>query len=289
MRHIMLISGKDSLATAIVQIARDPSLPYELVFNEVGWELPDTLAWIDQVEQCFGRKITRCGDDLTDICYRENCLPLPFRRFCTKYAKIQALNDYLGKSPATIYFGLRADEPERVGYAAPSYQTPRYPLREAGLDLPAVWALCESKGLLPPLFPWKWLEDRILELLGADAWLLNQLPPWQRAMLVAWRVRNNCSLCFYKRRYEWVGLLEHYPEIFEFGEKLEKDLCHRQEHTWVSGMRLSEFRAKAMEIKERQARRVVKFLRSRLQRDLFDDDDPPDLLGITSCGLLCGK
>jgi hypothetical protein len=43
MRHIILISGKDSLATALVQIQRSPDLPYELVHNEVKWDLPETL------------------------------------------------------------------------------------------------------------------------------------------------------------------------------------------------------------------------------------------------------
>ena len=35
MRHLILISGKDSLACAIVQTERAPSLPYEFVFNDV--------------------------------------------------------------------------------------------------------------------------------------------------------------------------------------------------------------------------------------------------------------
>jgi hypothetical protein len=34
MRHIILISGKDSLATAIVQRDAEPSHDYEYVFNE---------------------------------------------------------------------------------------------------------------------------------------------------------------------------------------------------------------------------------------------------------------
>ena len=114
MRHIMLISGKDSLAAAIVQITAEPDLPYELVNNETGWDLPDVLEWIHRVGEFFGRPIIRCGDDLTEICIEQNCLPLAgIRRFCTRLAKINPLNDFLGKDQSTIYFGLRADEPDR--------------------------------------------------------------------------------------------------------------------------------------------------------------------------------
>lgn len=131
MRHIMLISGKDSLATAIVQREREPNLPYEYIHNETGWDLPDTLEWLRRVEHVLGISIYRCGDDLTEICFEQNCLPLAgIRRFCTKYAKIRPLNDYLGCTPATIYFGLRFDEPQRQGYTAPKYQVARYPLVE---------------------------------------------------------------------------------------------------------------------------------------------------------------
>ena len=95
MRHIILISGKDSLATAIVQVARAPDLDYEFVHNDTGWDLPETLQWLRRVEAYLEKPLLRLGDDLTEICRRENCLPTSWRRFCTKYAKIQPLNDYL--------------------------------------------------------------------------------------------------------------------------------------------------------------------------------------------------
>ena len=43
MRHIIPISGKDSLATAISQRARFPDVPYEYVYNDTRMELPETL------------------------------------------------------------------------------------------------------------------------------------------------------------------------------------------------------------------------------------------------------
>lgn len=196
MRHIILISGKDSLATALVQTARDPDLPYEFVHNDTGWDLPETLEWISRVEAHLGKPIIRCGDDLTQICIEENCLPLAgIRRFCTKLAKIKPLNDFMGRDAAIVYFGLRADEPARAWWVVPPDhpQQPRYPLRELGLTLTDVWQICAGANLLPPEFHWAWMEKRVRVLLGSDQYLLDDLPPWERQQLLAWRSRSNCG------------------------------------------------------------------------------------------------
>lgn len=289
MRHVILISGKDSLATAIVQSRSEPGLPYEYVFNEVGWDLPETLEWIGRVESYLGKPILRLGDDLTEVCLEQNCLPMPWRRFCTKYAKIKPLNDYLGASPATVYFGLRADEPDRIGYVAPPKQPlyPRYPLREHGLGIANVWRICQDAGLLPPTFHWAWLECRVRELLGQYAGMIDAMEPWQRAAAFAWRSRSNCDRCFYARLYERIGLWEHYPDRYEDACRLEESLCHRDEFTWVKGYRLRDLPARAAEIKETHARKVAKAIMQGCQRLLFEDDN--DDLQTTSCGLLCGK
>lgn len=50
MRHIIPISGKYSLAAALVQLQIDPSLDYEYVFNPTGAELPCVFEWIKKVE-----------------------------------------------------------------------------------------------------------------------------------------------------------------------------------------------------------------------------------------------
>ncbi len=290
MRQIMLISGKDSLATAIVQLRREPGLPYELVHNETGWDLPETLEWIQRVGVYFNRPIIKCGDDLTEICIEENCLPLAGqRRFCTRLAKIKPLNDYLGKAEATLYFGLRADEPDRVGYTAPDYQHSCYPLRELGLRLNDVWKLCESVDLLPPTFHWVWMESRVRQLLGADQYLLDGLPPWERASLLAWRSRSNCDRCMYARLYEKVGLYEHCPDRWEDACLLEERLCHRDEFTWAKGYRLRDLVPRAAAIKDKRAKAIVKYLRTKQVRSLWDDDEQPDELLSTSCGLFCGK
>jgi hypothetical protein len=290
MRHIILISGKDSLATAIVQIARDPLLPYELVHNDVGWDLPETLAWIVRVGEHFGREIIRVGDDLTAVTYEQGCLPYFGRRFCTRLAKIKPVTDWLGTTPATIYYGLRADEPDRVGYQPipGDVITPSFPLRELGIGLVEVWEIVSKAGLLPPQFRWHWMEERVRSLLGDDQFLLDNLEPWRQSELLAWRSRSNCAFCFYARQYEIVGLYEHCLEMFELGNRLERDLGHKG-FTFKPGHSMPHLVARSAVIKEKRAKAVVKYLRTKQVRFLWDDDESPDELTTTSCGLLCGK
>lgn len=66
-RHIIPISGKDSLTTAIVQIKRNPELPYEFMFNPTGAEYPEVFEWLDNVEKFLGAKIIHVGEHLETI------------------------------------------------------------------------------------------------------------------------------------------------------------------------------------------------------------------------------
>lgn len=56
------------------------------------------------------------------------------------------------------------------------------------------------------------------------------------------------------------------------------------------GVRLADLIPRADAIKERRAKSIVRFLVTKEVRCLFEaDDGVPDLLAVTSCGLLCGK
>ena len=60
-RHIIPISGKDSLATALTQIAKEPNIDYEFMFNPTGEELPEVFVWIEKVEKYLGKPIIQVG------------------------------------------------------------------------------------------------------------------------------------------------------------------------------------------------------------------------------------
>lgn len=225
MRHIVTISGKDSAAAALVQLARKPDLPYEFVFCDVRMELPETYAWIAKLETTLGIKVVRIGRSLESVIAEQNMLPSQNRRFCTKYGKVFPSRDYINGEEAVQYFGIRADEVGRMaGFQGMPNITPCYPLVECGLDLPAVYTVLGKRDILPPTFHWERLFEAVYHRTdNAGRELIDGLKPWERAFLFAWRSRANCFMCFYQRRYEWVGLLEHHPALFDEAQRIEHD------------------------------------------------------------------
>lgn len=301
MRHIIPISGKDSLCTALVQQAREPDLPYEYIFCDVRMELPETYSWLKKVESHLGVKVVRVGKSLEDVIAEEGILPSHQTRYCTRLAKIHPLRDYLCGEPAIQYLGIRADEGARAG--AGFQETPtlkaRYPLVECGIDLPAVYSILGSQDLLPPNFFWQRLYDEVYDRCGDGLrrYLEEELPraPWRRASLFSWRSRSNCFMCFYQRLYEWVGLLEHHVDLFTRAEALE------EEYGSVDGTNgrirdapfyfsqdtpLRSIRVRAEDIFNRRVRQVYNLLIDTKRASV---DKSLDLLSLTSCGAYCGK
>lgn len=195
-RHILSLSGgKDSTALAIYLRDRIPELEY--VFCDTGEELPETYEYLERVEAFLGKRITRLkanGLTFRDLLEaRRGFLPSPTARWCTQYLKIKPFEDYVGDAPVVSYIALRADEPHRKGYISTKPNVvPRYPFIEEGIRKDDVVGILESSGL--------------------------GLPAYYR-----WRSRSGCYFCFFQRRIEWVGLLEHHPDLFEMAASYEKE------------------------------------------------------------------
>lgn len=296
MRHIIPISGKDSLATAIVQMARSPELPYEFVYNDTRMELPDTYAWMDKVEKSLGIKIIRAGKSLATIIEEQKILPSPMTRYCTKYAKVFPMRDYIGKdSSATVYFGIRADE-DRAGAQETKNLNVSYPLKDMGINLAMVYRIVGDRDLMPPSFFWERMHESVRDALGNDAWLIDELPRWIFDRTFAWRSRPNCFMCFYQRLYEWLGLHEHYPELFYEAQRIESRHGYSENTKshpffWLGRDKpLSHIIENAERIFQSRVNRIVKLIRQRKQQDLFADALYDELEAAqTSCGLYCGK
>lgn len=290
-RHIMPVSGKDSLAAWLVQRARAPQHHYEPMFNPTGAETPEVDVWLAKVELYTGAAIHRVGDSLEEIIDEIGMLPSVQARFCTRKSKIEPMEDWIGKAEAIVYYGIRADE-KRGGYTntrKPNI-TPCYPLIEAGVDLAGVWELCRAADLLPPTFFWESLYADVVMLLGDYAGAIDALSPVMRQRLFAWRSRMNCSFCFFQRAYEWIGLFEHHPALFWRAVEMEETIG-AADYTWRYKQPLRSLLARADAIKRRRAYQIVKYLLPQ-QSHLFDQDeegDVPDLLQVVSCGLFCGK
>lgn len=303
MRHIIPISGKDSCATALVQVARQPDLPYELLFTDVGSELPETYAWLETVERRVGRPITRVGENLETLIRKEGILPAPKLRYCTRKGKIKPMEDFIGGDEAVVYFGIRADEDSHRGYQDTGRHRiiPSYPLRELGIGLAGVYLILEKQKIAPPgsLFFWKRLYDTVVERFDhsnrGGLWkrqpaadLLATYPRHIFDTLFSWRSRSNCYFCFFQAMYEWVGLLEHHPELFDKAERIEQSVVagetERDENWhWRPDGSLDNIRRKKDRIFLKRVAFVLKAMRSR-KLTLYESE-----LAASSCGLFCGK
>ena len=289
MRHIIPISGKDSLAAAIIQRNQKPEIDYEFMVNQTGEELPEVFEWIKKVELFLGKSIIITGESLRDIIEHDYNWFLPSRnaRYCTRLSKIEPMEKFIGKEPATVYYGIRFDEQQRSGYnnAQKKNIIIKCPLIDAEMSIDDVYALNASYNLSPPTFFWQWMWDYVTERTGVG--VFDSYPKWKIDALFSWRTRTNCAMCFNQRRYEWIGLLEHHPNMFWEYESWE----HNVSEYFLAGknMPLKKMADQASVIKIRRANAIIKYVVSGMTQPLFDEPGFVDTLSATSCGLLCGK
>lgn len=289
MRHVIPISGKDSLATAIVQREYQPKLDYEYIFNQTGMELPEVYIWLDKASEYLGKPITKTGRNLFDIILEKDILPSGQKRFCTELSKIRPMENYLGKGECTVYYGLRFDEQSRVGYQRKTNKfsiTPSYPLRDLHLGLPEVWTILEQRNLLPPAFIWQEVLEKVQKRMGVYTSIIDTLTPWQYRDLFSWRKRQfNCFGCFYMGLYEFAGLWHYYPEQFKMISDLECEVGG-DDYSLKQGIWLSDIPKRYDEIVSKRVKAICKTLYDYAQGKMFQDLDE---LNIASCGLFCGK
>lgn len=289
MRHIIPISGKDSLATAIVQREYKPDYEYEYIFNQTGMELPEVYIWLDRASEYLGKHIVQCGRDLFEVIEEEGFLPSSQQRFCTRLSKIRPMELYLKEGECTVYYGLRYDEPSRVGYQRQSKKysiTPSYPLRTLHLGLPEVWTILEQRNLLPPSFIWDEVLDKVTKKMGLYSTIIDTLNPWEYRDLFSWRKRQfNCYGCFYMSLYEFAGLSRFYPTEFEKVATME-ETTGADGYTLKQGWKLRDIPLHYDEIVNKRVKSICKTLYDYAQGKMFQDLDE---LNIVSCGLFCGK
>ena len=292
MRHIIPISGKDSLATALVQLKRQPDLPYEYMFNPTGAELPEVFDWINKVELYLGKEIIRVGENLEDIIEDYNFfLPSGQARYCTRQSKIQPMEKWIGKDECTIYYGIRADE-VRKGYVNPSGRiTVVLPLDEENINIDGVYEIINHHGLKPPTFFWKQVYDKVCKIIGGESVLKSLLKDWQIDMIFAWRSRANCYFCYNQRQYEWCGLLEYHPDLFWNAESMEHKGGEKT-YSWNSNRTLRWIYENKESIVDKRVKSIVKIIDKLKQGEMNfnnNEDGFNDVLSTASCGLFCGK
>jgi len=258
-RHLLGLSGgKDSAALAIYMRDRVPDMEY--YFTDTGAELPETLEFVDLMEDYLGKEITRLNGERQFDYYlklHNNFLPSAQQRWCTINLKLKPFEEFVGEDEVISYVGIRADEPQREGYIStkPNIKAV-FPFKEDGLFKEDIIRLLEDSGLgLPKYYDW--------------------------------RSRSGCHFCFYQRKIEWIGLYENHPDLFEDAKKYEKyDEKTGKRYTWSQGESLEELLARKDEIKAKFKKDNQKVSRSKGLVDvILDSEDDNDDDGCLVCML----
>ncbi len=193
-RHLLGLSGgKDSSALAIYLRDKIPEMEY--FFADTGAELPETLEFIDLLEDYLGKKIERLNTNKNFDYYlklHNNFLPSARQRWCTINLKLIPFEEFVGNDEVISYIAIRADEPSRQGYISKkSNIRTSMPFREGGITKEDVVHMLEASGIGMPKY-------------------------------YDWRSRSGCYFCFFQRKEEWVGLQEHHPDLFEKAKTYER-------------------------------------------------------------------
>lgn len=251
-RHLLGLSGgKDSSALAIYLRDKIPEMEY--FFADTGAELPETLEFIDLLEDYLGKPIVRlnAGRDFDYyLKLHNNYLPSPNQRWCTINLKLIPFENFVGNDLAISYIAIRADEPDRSGYISKkSNITTRFPFKENGLVKYDIKDILESSGLGVPDY-------------------------------YQWRSRSGCYFCFFQRKEEWIGLKKHHPDLFNKAKEYEKfDENSGKKYTWNQSGTLDEL---LLKIKKEK---IVKLTRSKKLIDNFSDNEDDSDDGCLICTL----
>lgn len=235
-RHLLGLSGgKDSSALAIYMRDKVPEMEY--FFADTGAELPETLEYIDVLEDYLGKKITRLNAAKSFdwyLQYHGNFLPSARQRWCTVNLKLIPFEEFVGSDQAVSYIAIRADEPTRSGYSSkrkPNIST-RMPFREDGLGKDEVMSILAEAGIGLPKY-------------------------------YSWRSRSGCYFCFFQQQEEWAGLKKHHPDLFKNAKAYEfEDKDTGRLFTWNQAGPLDEVvqRAEESETKPKKVWRPKKLI-----------------------------
>ncbi|MCG5531009.1 phosphoadenosine phosphosulfate reductase family protein [Halorhodospira halochloris] len=253
-RHLLGLSGgKDSSALAIYLRDRVPEMEY--FFADTGAELPETLEYIDMLEDYLGKRIVRLNAERDFDYYlklHNNYLPSPKQRWCTVNLKLVPFEQFVGSDSVVSYIAIRADEPTRSGYISSKTNIKtKFPFKEDGLDKQDIIDILVSSGL--------------------------GLPEYYN-----WRSRSGCYFCFFQRQDEWLGLRQNHPDLFEKAKQYEKtDPETGKAYTWNQAGTLEEIIDKAQNSKNK----MTKNRKANKLIDNFANDDDEDDDGCLICTL----
>ncbi len=266
-KHVLGISGgKDSSALALYVKETRPELKIEYFFTDTGHELPETNDFVDQLEEKLGyihrlndrslNGIEGRGDKTFSHLLKEhgNYLPSQRDRWCTVQMKLKPFESWADSFinngyEIKNYVGIRADEPNRIGFMAAGKAIESvFPFREDGIVKSDIENILQRNGL--------------------------ELPAYYN-----WRSRSGCTFCFYQQKIEWLKLMEKHPDLFEEAKKFEKGDGNNvvgEKFYWMGkGQPLSTLEDPAVQqrIIEYHEKKVARFKKKKRRNALLDNSD----------------
>lgn len=204
-KHIVSFSGGKDSTTMLLMLLKRGYRVDEIVFFDGGWEFPQTIKHIKEVEERIKRPITiirpekgfdyflsehriiETTDGKEKIKRIGRGWPFKSLRWCTK---CKTENLIKGRSSAVWYIGIAKDEVGRRMFNIPPNQKRRYPLMEWGITERQCLKYCYYKGF---------------DFGG----LYNHFS------------RISCFCCPFKRKLELKKLRKYYPDLWQ--TLLDKD------------------------------------------------------------------
>ena len=161
---VSLSGGKDSTAMLLMMLERGEPI-HSVVFFDTGWEFPEMLDHVDNLEKYTGLQFVRLkpknsfdyllndkpiiakkGKLKGQVHRYGNGWPSMLRRWCTR-EKINAINRYYKKQKEFVScIGLAADEAKRVPIVSKKKYQERYPLIEYDISEHDALKYCYENG-----------------------------------------------------------------------------------------------------------------------------------------------
>ncbi len=120
-RILALSGGKDSTATGI--LLKNKGIEFTPVFNDTGWEHPETIRYLDYLNNVlFDGKIIKTQskiypNGMVDLVDKKGRVPSAKARFCTEALKIKPMIDFMNEPEQSevkiIYRGIRREESKK--------------------------------------------------------------------------------------------------------------------------------------------------------------------------------
>jgi 3'-phosphoadenosine 5'-phosphosulfate sulfotransferase (PAPS reductase)/FAD synthetase len=231
MKNIITFSGgKDS--TAVLLWAKNTLSEYEVVFCDTGWEAPETYDYISYVQDAIGKEIiilkSKKYDGFEDLSEKKKRFPSSNARFCTDELKVKPMIDYIlsVKEDMVIYQGIRADESLSRRYLNKNDDYFKHYFEPYGINKKGhpklhnyrkaeVLQFCNeySADVVRPILDWT--SKQVFEYIRKNG--IKPNPLYLKGFS-----RVGCFPCIMCRQSELKSIVEHFPDVIEKIEKIEK-------------------------------------------------------------------